>query len=105
MRTAVRSRVSSGGSRTPSNASSARAPDCSPRSPSGPDPVSQLPDHPTVIGDFGSQSMAAPLRRVLMRSAASAMRDADPVRWHYGAGFDPVRAAEQHRALVDLVSA
>ncbi|TIP34621.1 MAG: amidinotransferase, partial [Mesorhizobium sp.] len=26
---------------------------------------------------FGSQSMAAPLRRVLMRSAANAMRDAD----------------------------
>ena len=41
---------------------------------------------------FGAQSMAAPLKRVLMRSAASAMRRADRREWHYGPGFDPARA-------------
>jgi N-dimethylarginine dimethylaminohydrolase len=49
--------------------------------------------------------MAAPLRRVLMRSAANAMRGANRVEWHYGAGFEPARAARQHAALADLVAA
>ena len=48
---------------------------------------------------YGSQSMAAPLRRVLMRSAASAMRHAKPAEWHYGVGFDAKRAAAQHEAF------
>jgi len=54
---------------------------------------------------FGSQSMAAPLRRVLMRSAANAMRDADRAAWHYGPGFNPAKAASQHAVLADLVAA
>lgn len=54
---------------------------------------------------FGSQSMAAPLRRVLMRSAANAMRGADRAAWHYGPGFDPAKAAVQHAALADLIAA
>ena len=54
---------------------------------------------------FGSQSMAAPLRRVLMRSAANAMRDADSAAWHYGPGFDPAKAASQHAVLAGLVAA
>ena len=54
---------------------------------------------------YGSQSMAGPLKRVLMRRAASAMRGADAGRWHYGPGFDPVRAAAQHDALTALVEA
>ena len=54
---------------------------------------------------FGAQSMAAPIKRVIMRSAASAMRGADPARWHYGPGFDAVRAARQHDALTSLVAA
>ena len=53
---------------------------------------------------YGSQSMAAPLRRVLMRSAANAMRGAERAAWHYGPGFDPARAATQHAALADLVA-
>ncbi|MEI9406204.1 dimethylarginine dimethylaminohydrolase family protein [Mesorhizobium argentiipisi] len=53
---------------------------------------------------FGSQSMAAPLRRVLMRSAANAMRDADRAAWHYGPGFNPAKAAAQHAALAELVA-
>ncbi len=58
-----------------------------------------------VATAFGSQSMAAPLRRVLMRRAASAMRGADAKRWHYGPGFDAGRAAAQHEALAELVAA
>ncbi len=54
---------------------------------------------------FGSQSMAAPLKRVLMRSAGSAMRGADRRSWHYGPGFDADRAAKQHQALAGLVAA
>lgn len=54
---------------------------------------------------FGSQSMAAPLRRVLMRSAANAMRNADRAAWHYGPGFDPAKAASQHAVLAELVAA
>ncbi|WFP76555.1 dimethylarginine dimethylaminohydrolase family protein [Mesorhizobium sp. WSM4906] len=54
---------------------------------------------------FGSQSMAAPLRRVLMRSAANAMRDADRAAWHYGPGFSPAKAALQHAVLAELVAA
>lgn len=49
--------------------------------------------------------MAAPLRRVLMRSAANAMRDADRAAWHYGPGFNPARAAAQHAVLAELVAA
>jgi N-dimethylarginine dimethylaminohydrolase len=54
---------------------------------------------------FGAQSMAAPLKRVLMRSAASAMRRAGADEWHYGHGFEPARAAAQHRTLAELVAA
>ena len=54
---------------------------------------------------FGAQSMAAPLQRVLMRSAASAMRRAEAGEWHYGPGFDPVRAGQQHEAFAELVAA
>jgi len=49
--------------------------------------------------------MAGPLRRVLMRPAAGAMRGADPRQWHYGPGFDPAKAAKQHKTLADLVEA
>jgi len=49
--------------------------------------------------------MAAPLRRVLMRSAANAMRDADRAAWHYGPGFSPAKAASQHALLAELVAA
>lgn len=49
--------------------------------------------------------MAAPLKRVLMRSAEIAMRRADAAEWHYGPGFDPQRAATEHKGLVELVVA
>lgn len=53
---------------------------------------------------YGSQSMAGTLQRVLMRSAASAMRRAEALDWHYGPGFDPQKAAAQHDALARLIS-
>jgi N-dimethylarginine dimethylaminohydrolase len=49
--------------------------------------------------------MTAPLRRVLMRSARNAMRHAVPATWHYGPGFDPTKAAEQHDRFAELVAA
>jgi N-dimethylarginine dimethylaminohydrolase len=49
--------------------------------------------------------MAGTLRRVLMRSAAGAMKGADAGRWHYGPGFDADRAAKQHAELARLVAA
>ncbi len=45
------------------------------------------------------------MRRVLMRSAHNAMQGADRQSWHYGPGFDAVRAGEQHDALARLVTA
>ena len=48
--------------------------------------------------------MAAPLRRVLMRSAASAMRHAKASEWHYGPGFDAAKAAGQHAAFAEMVA-
>lgn len=54
---------------------------------------------------YGAQSMAAPIRRVVMRSAASAMAGADRVRWHYGPGFDAAKAGTQHATLAGLVAA
>jgi N-dimethylarginine dimethylaminohydrolase len=56
------------------------------------------------VQEYGSQSMAAPLKRVLMRRASSAMRRADPAEWHYGPKFDPTRAAAEHDGLVGLVA-
>ncbi|CAN7170678.1 dimethylarginine dimethylaminohydrolase family protein [Mesorhizobium sp. LjRoot246] len=49
--------------------------------------------------------MAGPLKRVLMRSAASAMRHAGVQEWHYGPGFDPQKAAAQHEQLTSMVAA
>jgi N-dimethylarginine dimethylaminohydrolase len=57
------------------------------------------------VRGFGAQSMAAPLKRVLMRAAAGAMRRAERTEWHYGPGFEPARAAAQHQALAELVAA
>jgi N-dimethylarginine dimethylaminohydrolase len=54
---------------------------------------------------YGSQSMAGRLKRVLMRSAAGAMRRANASEWHYGPGFNPQRAAAQHEVLTRLVAA
>lgn len=57
-----------------------------------------------MTADYGAQTMAAPIRRVLMRRASSAMRRATAREWHYGPGFDPARAAAQHDAFAALVA-
>lgn len=54
---------------------------------------------------YGAQSMAGPLERVVMRSASSAMKGADPERWHYGPGFDAARAGAQHAEFARMVAA
>ena len=53
---------------------------------------------------FGAQSMAAPLKRVLMRPAESAMRRADRSEWHYGPGFDPARYTGRSQAVGGIVT-
>lgn len=53
---------------------------------------------------FGSQSMALPLKRVIMRMPDRVMAGAEPHVWHYGEQFDPIRASEQHRVFADLVA-
>lgn len=41
----------------------------------------------------------------MMRKPGAALMQADPAKWHYGPGFDPVRAAAQHAELAELIAA
>ena len=52
---------------------------------------------------FGANAMNAPLKRVLMRKPDQVMRHADPKVWHYGTGFDPAKAAQQHVEMTRLI--
>lgn len=54
---------------------------------------------------FGTEDRAYPLARVIMRAPGPAMASADPAQWHYGPGFNPVRARAQHAALANIVAA
>lgn len=67
--------------------------------------ISRIFSERLPVNAYGSQSMAAPVRCVLMRRPDNAMRRADRAEWHYGAGFDPAKAASQHAALTKLVAA
>jgi N-dimethylarginine dimethylaminohydrolase len=59
----------------------------------------------TVAGvRYGSQSMVAPLRRVLVRRPDAAFGSADPHRWHYTARPDLARARAEHARFVTLLS-
>lgn len=49
---------------------------------------------------YGSQSMFAPLRRVLVRRPDEAFGSADPAAWHYTAAPDLSTARREHSALV-----
>jgi len=49
--------------------------------------------------------MAAPLRRVLMRRPGTSLSQARRADWHYGAGFDAVRAIKQYAAFAELIQA
>jgi len=52
---------------------------------------------------YGSQSMIAPLRRVLVRRPDAAFAVADPARWHYTARPDLAVAQQEHDALVAIL--
>jgi dimethylargininase len=58
-----------------------------------------------MISTYGSQSMVAPLRRVLVRRPDEAFGDADPKVWHYTSRPDLAEARREHDALVDLLRA
>ncbi|PZO82534.1 MAG: amidinotransferase [Mesorhizobium amorphae] len=49
--------------------------------------------------------MSKPIKRVLMRDAASAMHGADPKKWHYGPTFGENEAASQHARFAEMVAA
>jgi dimethylargininase len=50
--------------------------------------------------DYGSQSMVAPLRRVLVKRPDAAFAVDDPETWHYAARPDLALAQQEHDALV-----
>ncbi len=52
---------------------------------------------------YGSQSMIAPLRKVLVKRPGPAFGTADPDRWHYVARPDLASARQEHDALVSLL--
>jgi dimethylargininase len=53
--------------------------------------------------DYGSQSMIAPLRRVLVKRPDGAFGGADPVKWHYTGQPNLEIAQQEHDALVALL--
>jgi dimethylargininase len=55
------------------------------------------------MGAYGSQSMIAPLRKVLVKRPGPAFGTADPDRWHYVACPDLTSARQEHDALVALL--
>jgi dimethylargininase len=54
---------------------------------------------------FGSQSMIAPLRSVLVKRPDAAFSVDDPAAWHYTGRPDLVAAQQEHDALVALLQA
>ena len=52
---------------------------------------------------YGSQSMIAPLRRVLVKRPDVVFATADPARWHYTGCPDLEIAGQEHDALVDVL--
>jgi dimethylargininase len=52
---------------------------------------------------YGSQSMVAPLRTVLVKRPDAAFAVEDPLAWHYTARPDLAIAQQEHDALADLL--
>src|SRR5690242_1594410 len=52
---------------------------------------------------YGSQSMIAPLRTVLVKRPEQAFGVSDPVAWHYLSKPDVTKAQQEHDALVTLL--
>ena len=53
--------------------------------------------------DYGSQSMIAPLRTVLVKRPDKAFAVSDPIRWHYTAQPELEIAQEEHDALAEVL--
>ena len=53
--------------------------------------------------NYGSQSMIAPLRSVLVKRPGPAFAGADPARWHYTARPELDGARQEHDALVEIL--
>lgn len=53
--------------------------------------------------DYGSQSMVAPLRRVMVRRPDAAFGTADPAVWHYTAQPDLADAQAEHDQMVSTI--
>jgi len=56
-----------------------------------------------VNKDYGSQSMIAPLRRVLVKRPDEAFGSADPVKWHYADRPNLEIAQQEHDGLVEIL--
>lgn len=56
-----------------------------------------------VAKEYGSQSMVAPLRKVLVRRPDRAFGGADPARWHYAGRPDLTEALREHDQLVKIL--
>ena len=54
--------------------------------------------------EYGSQSMIAPLRKVLVKRPDGAFAGADPARWHYTARPNLDAARREHDAFVQILS-
>src|SRR5215207_3794245 len=54
--------------------------------------------------EFGCQSMAGPLRRVLVKRPDEAFAIDDPARWHYASRPDLQEARREHDALVEILT-
>lgn len=52
---------------------------------------------------YGSQSMIAPLRKVLVRRPDEAFGSADPIRWHYTSQPDLEVAQQEHDAFAAIL--
>lgn len=53
---------------------------------------------------FGSQSMVAPIKRVLMRRPGASLLQANAQMWHYGSAFHAEKAVRQYDAFSQLVA-
>lgn len=56
------------------------------------------------MSEFGCQSMALPVKRVLMRRPGESLRRALPEDWNYGPAFDAERAIDQYERFAALVA-
>ena len=54
---------------------------------------------------YGAQTMAEPIRRVIMRRPGESLLAADPAKWHYGPTFDAERAIRQYGVFADMIAA